>query len=540
MAYCPAWNPDYLAEYTRRIALLDAMESDPELRLMGMECYRLNPIEFINDWCITYNPRNTDPVPKILPFMLFQRQEDFIEFLMDCLAEKQSGLVEKSRDIGATWLCCAFSVWLWLFVPGAAVGWGSRKENLVDRLGDPDSIFEKMRMIINELPGWMLPRGFDRRFHTTSMKIINPETGAIIAGESGDQIGRGGRKMIYFKDEAAHYERPELIEASLGDNTDVQIDISSVNGTNNVFYRRRMAGEVWHRGITIARGVVRVFIFDWRDHPLKTQAWYDERRKKMAAEGLLHVLAQEVDRDYSASLDRVVIPASWLHSCIDAHVKLGFGEEGIATAGEDVADEGGDKHALCITNNIVKYIDHWGEGDTGTAARRCIRKCAEMGINELYYDSIGVGAGVKSEANRMVDEGIMPEGLTVFPWNAGGKVLNPEERIIPGDIHTPKNKDFFENLKAQGWWMVRQAVEKTHKAVTEGAEYHPGELLSLPSNLPRLHELIAELAGVTQKSSKSGKLMIDKKPDGGRSPNMADSLIIARTRLRRVSIFDSI
>ena len=27
-------------------------------------------------------------------------------------------------------------------------------------------------------------------------------------------IGRGGRKLIYFKDESAHYEHPEMIEAA--------------------------------------------------------------------------------------------------------------------------------------------------------------------------------------------------------------------------------------------------------------------------------------------------------------------------------------
>jgi hypothetical protein len=52
----------------------------------------------------------------------------------------------------------------------------------------------------------------------------------ILICEAGDNIGRGGRTLVYFKDESAHYEHPDLIEAALGDNTNVQIDISSVNG----------------------------------------------------------------------------------------------------------------------------------------------------------------------------------------------------------------------------------------------------------------------------------------------------------------------
>ena len=98
----------------------------------------------------------------------------------------------------------------------------------------------------------------------------------------------------------------------------MQIDISSVNGTNNVFYNRRMAGEMWSPEAVIPAGKTRVFIFDWRDNPLKSQAWYNEKRKKWEDDGLLHIFAQEVDRDYAASVAGVIIPNAWVkadHRC---------------------------------------------------------------------------------------------------------------------------------------------------------------------------------------------------------------------------------
>ena len=544
------WHPDYTQEFARRLEIYTAMESDGKAFQLGMEAWRQNPVQWIQDCCVTYDPRNVPPRPKTMPFLLFTRQRQFVQFITGCLKERESGLVEKSRDIGATWLCCAISVWLWLFVPGAAVGWGSRKEQLVDRKGDPDSIFEKMRMIINNLPVWMMPAGFDDRLHMSNMKIINPANGAVITGESGDQIGRGGRKMIYFKDEAAHYERPELIEAALGDNTDVQIDISSVNGTNNVFYRRRMAGEVWLPGAKMPVGRVRVFIFDWRDHPLKTQEWYDTRRARSESEGLLHLFAQEVDRDYSAALDRVIIPAEWIRASIDAHIVLKetprYGkafrmDDGACTAALDVADEGGDKNALVVgKGRIVKYAEHWGEGDTGATARKAVAKCRELQATELYYDSIGVGAGVKAETNRLADERALPENLTIHPWNAAAGVLEPTENIIRGDENTPKNEDFFGNMKAQAWWRARQAFERTYKAVTHGEVYPSEDLISLPSDLPRLHELISELSSATQDYNKKGQIIVDKKPDGGRSPNLADSFVMWNCPNRIFTIFDTI
>ena len=544
------WHPDYTEEFARRLEIYTAMESDQKAFMLGMEAWRQNPAKWIEDCCVTYDPRNVPPRPKTMPFLLFTRQRQFVQFITGCLKDRESGLVEKSRDIGATWLCCAISVWLWLFVPGAAVGWGSRKEQLVDRKGDPDSIFEKMRMIINNLPIWMLPAGFDERLHMSNMKIINPANGAVITGESGDQIGRGGRKMIYFKDEAAHYERPELIEAALGDNTDVQIDISSVNGTNNVFYRRRMAGEVWLPGVKMPVGRVRVFIFDWRDHPLKTQEWYDIRRARSESEGLLHLFAQEVDRDYSAALDRIIIQAAWIRACIDAHIVLKenprYGkafrmDDGACTAALDVADEGGDKNAEVVgKGRIVKYAEHWGEGDTGATARKAVAKCRELQATELYYDSIGVGAGVKAETNRMSDENMLPENLTIHPWNAAASVLDPTDNIIRGDENTPTNEDFFGNLKAQAWWRARQTFERTYKAITHGEVYPAEDLISLPSDLPRLHELISELSSATQDYNKKGQIIVDKKPEGGRSPNLADAFVMWNCPNRIFTIFDTI
>lgn len=532
----------YADEIKNRAVMLQIMAADPNAVEKLKAFYRKNPIAFIEDWCMTYNPRNAEY--KNMPFILFQRQKDFLLFLQECIRDKESGLIEKARDIGATWLCCAYSVWLLLFVPGASVGWGSRKEQLVDTLGDMDSLFEKMRFLIRNIPGELWPEGFDMRKHATYMKIINPANGAAITGEAGDNIGRGGRKSIYFKDESAHYERPELIEAALGDNTDVQIDISSVNGTANVFYRRRQSGTEWKPGgKKIGKGITRVFTFDWRDHPLKTQEWYDARRAKANREGLLHIFAQEVDRDYTSSIQGVIIPAKWVAAAVDAHIKLGIKPEGEKVGGQDVADEGGDKHAFVWRHGIVCMgADHWAEGDGGDAARVTLPICSENGIRELYYDSIGVGASFKTETNRIKELGQLPGCVKIIqPWNAGMSgegLIDPDENIIRGDRDTPINRDYFLNLKIQGWWRLRWRFEKTYKVITQGAYYPPDELISLPSWLPNLEQLKRELSQAVIKTSENGKMKVDKKPEGTHSPNLADGCVICYNPYRNVSILD--
>jgi len=523
------WPGNYVAVWAWRYERLVAMRRDP-VHLMGaLEYYRTRPVEFILHWCDTYDPRNAGrDSPAYMPFIMFQRQAEFVEFLRAVMADEENGLVEKARDMGATWVCSAFSVWLWRFYPGAAVGWGSRKEQLVDKIGDPDSIFEKMRILIRRLPREFWPRGFNEKDHMAYMRIVNPETGATITGEAGDNIGRGGRKLIYFKDESAHYERPEKIEASLADNTRVQIDISSVNGLGNVFHRRREAGKEWDGG-PAHKGATNVFVMDWRDHPLKDDAWYLARKIKADADGLAHVFAQEVDRNYSASVDGVIIPAEWIVAAIDAHLTLGFPAEGATIAGLDVADDGGDKNALALRKgSVLMAVDDWGQGDTGQTTRKAVTMCEGQGPVEIQYDSVGVGAGVKSEANRLSSEDLLPKGLTFTPWSAGAGVQNPDAHVDPKDKQTPLNKDFYSNLKAQAWWELRRRFERTYRAVHEGLTFDPGDMISLPSGLPKLQQLKKELGQATaSRSSGALKLVVDKSPPGTRSPNLADAVVMA-------------
>jgi phage terminase large subunit len=144
------------------------------------------------------------------------------------------------------------------------------------------------------LPKEFLPGGFNDRQHMGHMRIVNPETGATITGDIGDNIGRGGRNLIYFKDESAWYVHPEMIEAALSGNARVQIDMSSVHGIGTVFDRKIEAGVYWSPGQSPIRGRTNVFILDWSDHPDKTKEWFERTKAQAIAEGMQHIFAQEV------------------------------------------------------------------------------------------------------------------------------------------------------------------------------------------------------------------------------------------------------
>lgn len=539
------WPPNYPAVYRWRSKVLKQLISDDKVLKAAKVYYSTHPAEFIMDWMDTYDPRksptNANPAlrgEKWMPFVFFKRQKDVIDFFESCSHDQTSGLVEKCRDFGLTWLACGYSVWRWLFIKNDAIGWGSRKETLVDKPGDPDSIFEKIRLMLKRLPRIWLPAGFSWGRNSTYMKLLNPENGAIIAGEAGDNIGRGGRRSCYFLDEAAHLERPEKIEAALGDNTNVRFDISSVNGVGNVFHRRRENGVIWSPDVTsYPFGFVRVFVADWRDHPLKTQEWYDARKARYEREGMAHIFAQEVDRNYAAAVSNTVIPYQWVEVSVDAHVKLPWFAEALEDhkdewyAGLDVADEGNDRNALTLRQWVIwRDVQEWGERDPGISARKAVLACREhKGHICCQYDCIGVGSGVKTEYNRLTtDEGVISaHEIPFIPWNAGASVLNPFDRIIPDDNESLQNKDFFDNLKAQAWWSIRTRFYKTFKAVTEGVRYNPDELISIDSRITLLEQLKKELIQPTVGYSSRLKMLIEKKPDGMRSPNLADSGVMA-------------
>lgn len=529
------WPPDYIAIFDQRQARILNLRKGPEYVESAKAYYKNNPIEFIEHWGITVETRTSDPnFPTTIPFILFKRQRDLVQFILSCLNDQESGLIEKSRDMGATWVCCALSVWLWLFRPGVSIGWSSRVLSLVDVIGDPKSIFQKMRLFIMALPKEFHPKGFREQDHLSHNRLINPETGAVISGEGGDNIGRGGRTLIYFKDESAHYERPELIEAALTSNTNCQIDISSVHGIGNVFHQKREAGIDWSPGAVIPKGKIRVFVLDWRDHPAKTQSWYDINKQSFIDRGLQHVWAQEVDRNYGAAVVGTIIKQEWVQASYDAYKHLHIKDDTAQyCAALDIADGGGDTNALAIRRgNELVAIEEWGERDTGVTARRAINACKPLGTREspiqLQYDrGGGYGAAFKAEHNRLVDEDQMPRTVRPVPWDAGGEVFYPEKRIVPRDRDSMLNKDFYANPKAQGWWELRRRFEITYRARTEkGFTWDPEDIISINSKMPLLRKLEKELCQPTMGQSSNLKLLVNKQPEGMRSPNLADAVMM--------------
>lgn len=225
--------------------------------------------------------------------------------------------------------------------------------------------------------------------------------------------------------------------------------------------------------------------------------------------------------------EAAIIKRSFLDSCIDAHIKLGIDPSGKKRIGFDIADDGGDLNSTVLAHGqVCLSVDKWKgqEDELLKSCSRAYRLACEHGA-EIDYDSIGVGASAGAHFKALNEV----EGADVVyrKFNAGSKVVNPDKEYQPGVL----NKDQFENIKAQAWFMVADRIRATHMAVTEGVEIDPEDVISISSECKNLEALLIELSTPHKDYSPTGKSKVESKKDLAkrdvRSPNMADAFIMA-------------
>jgi len=532
-------KPNYPLELSNRAKLLMKLRKDPKMVGMMKAHYACAPWDFVKDWGMTYDPRNVERgLPAEIPFVPFDRQIEFLQWLTQRWEAGEGGLVEKSRDMGVTWLAVGWSVSMWLFRPGFAAGFGSRKEELVDKKGDPKSIFEKIRPLVRMIPKEFRPEGFNEREHSAEMRLINPENGSTITGECGDNIGRGGRQSAYFVDEAAYVERQERVNAALSQNTNCQIDISTPNGNGNAFYRKRHSGKV------------KVFEFDWRDDPRKNQ-WelVDEETKKVTKGvgrdsplGAVYpwyvkmkatfdevTVAQEIDRDYNASAENVFIPAKWVRASIDAHIRLGFEPSGTKVVSFDPADVGDAKARLYRHGSVIMDCSEMKTGDIRDAlpwvVDYAMGKRNGDGLDAFVYDSDGMGAPI---VKLSIQDKFDAKEIPIVHFHGSGEVADKKSECV--DLNKT-NGDAFANYRAQTAYSLRRRFERTFEAIEHGVYQDPDTLISISSQCEGVTNLIAELSRPQRKYRGNGKILVESKPEmrsrGVSSPNLWDAANMA-------------
>jgi len=256
------------------------------------------------------NPRANEPEKKNIPFLLWDYQEQAATHIISAIIDGHDIPIEKSRDLGMSWLIIAIFVWGWNFLEWDLLV-GSQKFENVDMRGNIKSLLEKARYIVQRCPAWMIPPLKDKLHDKTGM-LVHPTHHSSLAGESNNtNFGRSDRRKAILFDEFSSWEQTDRAAwQSCSATTKCRIPLSTPNtrGTNCHFY------TVTHSAKQKGKPMLRLH---WTLHPLFAQGlyhdelgnarslWYDEQCRRATS---MAEVSQELDIDYEASMAGKVFP----------------------------------------------------------------------------------------------------------------------------------------------------------------------------------------------------------------------------------------
>ena len=226
----------------------------------------MDPLFFVNGFAWTLDTR-LDVIKKV-PFILYPFQEGAFLKILKAINVKDL-LIEKSRDMGATWLCVTAIFWRWLFFDFESFLFVSRVEEYVDEPGNPKALFHKFDFLLDNLPSWLQPLGFRKSEHRRRNHIENPQNGSVVDGESTtENVARGDRRTAILLDEFAVVRNGHNVLKATRDATKCRLFNSTPAGINNAFYDLR-------------QGDIERLRLHWTEHPIKAAGLYTSENGKL-------------------------------------------------------------------------------------------------------------------------------------------------------------------------------------------------------------------------------------------------------------------
>jgi hypothetical protein len=106
------YSKDSLENRRQRIILLQNSENNIEAQKIIWEKCSRDILYFFNMLLWTYDPRIE---PFNLPFITYDFQDIFIKDIVEDIENGRDAIIEKSRDMGFTWMILGIILWGFMF-----------------------------------------------------------------------------------------------------------------------------------------------------------------------------------------------------------------------------------------------------------------------------------------------------------------------------------------------------------------------------------------------------------------------------------------
>lgn len=262
------------ANLTFRETILNDAAGDRDYQdELWMMCAR-DILFYFNAFLWTYDPRRS---PNELPFITYPFQDEAICCIDHAIEHGYHLNIKKTRDVGASWIVLGTTRHREKFRWRESFMLLSRKEDLVDKTGNSDSLMWKLDFMQELEPPWM-----QEASERASMHHRNLESYGCIDGEStNNDCGRGGRRKAIPWDEASACANGFDIIAAIANNTDCVLRVYTPRGTATEAFDSEKHNKVikihWLDHPRHRRGLYRVL--DGGKVEILDEAYYAKRKK---------------------------------------------------------------------------------------------------------------------------------------------------------------------------------------------------------------------------------------------------------------------
>lgn len=354
----------------------------------------------------------------VVPFRLWPAQA---QALLRLVAERLL-IILKARQLGITWLCCAYALWLCIFKPGQVVLLFSKGALEAYELA------RRIRAIYLRLPLWMRRHNPLVKDNLSELQWSNGSRVQSLAATR--SAGRSFTASLVLMDEAAFMLWADELYTALKPTIDgggQLFVVSTANGEQGLFHK------LWKDAVKGLNNFATLFL-SWRARPGRDDAW----RARVAAEALSSLVdlqeypgtAEEAFQ--ATSVDRFLASIALWDACqetlppLDGHtpcilgIDAGESNDAFATV---IVSRHPSRVGVVSARYARAYVPEPGQPLDFDAIEKDIRDlCARYAVTELTYDPMLLGQMIRRLKQKPV---------TVYtPFPQGAARLEADKKLL--------------------------------------------------------------------------------------------------------------